>query len=170
MTSVNVNALTILRELGDELRRLRMQAGFKTQESAANKLKCSQNKVSYIETGKRWPDEDILRKMFRVYGTDALKQAEVKATIKAGQSIGRPWWDTAESRDVFSSATMQLFALEEAAETIWVHSGTYVPGLLQTQRYAEAPCACSARIRTLLRASPRRCTTTTWPTSTSCRG
>ncbi|MFD3916818.1 helix-turn-helix domain-containing protein [Streptomyces sp. NPDC058603] len=137
-TSVNVNALTILRELGDELRRLRVGAGFKTQEAAAEKLKCSQNKVSYIETGKRWPDDDVLKKMFRVYGMDALKQAEVKATIRAGQSIGRPWWDTAESRDVFSSATMQLFALEEAAETIWVHSGNYVPGLFQTKGYIEA--------------------------------
>ncbi|WP_405795359.1 Scr1 family TA system antitoxin-like transcriptional regulator [Streptomyces sp. NBC_01506] len=79
--SVNVNALTLLRDLGDELRRLRMGTGFKTQELAAAKLKCSQNKVSYIETGKRWPDDDLLKKMFRVYGVDALKQAEIKATV-----------------------------------------------------------------------------------------
>jgi transcriptional regulator with XRE-family HTH domain len=137
-TSGNVNALTALREFGDALRRLRMEAGLKTQESAAAKLNCSQSKVSYVEAGKRWPDDDLLKKMFRVYAVDALKRAEIKATIQAGQSLGRPWWDTAASRDVFSSGTVRLFALEEAAETIWVHSGNYVPGLFQTRGYIEA--------------------------------
>ncbi|WP_405613182.1 helix-turn-helix transcriptional regulator [Streptomyces sp. NBC_01511] len=135
--SGNVNALTALRDFGDELRRLRVGAGFKTQELAAAKLKCSQSKVSYVEAGKRWPDDDLLKKMFRVYGVDAHQQTQIKATIRAGQSLGRPWWDTAASRDVFTRGATQLFALEEAAEVIWVHSGTYVPGLLQTRGYIE---------------------------------
>ncbi|WP_162793630.1 helix-turn-helix domain-containing protein [Streptomyces paludis] len=136
--SGNTNALTALRAFGDELRRLRTGAGFRTQESAAAKLKCSQSKVSYVEAGKRWPDDDLLRKMFRVYGVDASTQADIRASVRAGQSLGRPWWDTAESREVFPGTSMQFFALEDVAETMWVHSGNYVPGLLQTRAYIEA--------------------------------
>ncbi|MFJ2443195.1 helix-turn-helix domain-containing protein [Streptomyces sp. NPDC087658] len=136
--SGNVNAVTALREFGDELRRLRVGAGFGTQASAAAKLKCSQNKVSYVEGGKRWPDDDLLRKMFRVYGVDAPQQAVIRAAIREGQALDRPWWDTTGYRDFFSSGTLKLFALEESAETIWVHSGNYVPGIFQTRGYIEA--------------------------------
>ncbi|MEW1724982.1 helix-turn-helix transcriptional regulator [Streptomyces sp. NPDC093109] len=137
-TSGNANALTALREFGDELRRLRVGAGFATQASAAAKLKCSQNKISYVEAGKRWPDDDLLRRMFRVYVVDASAQADIRAAVRVGQSLGRPWWEATAYRDVFSSATMKLFALEEAAGTIRVHSGNYVPGLFQTRGYIEA--------------------------------
>ncbi|WP_049566741.1 helix-turn-helix domain-containing protein [Streptomyces sp. SBT349] len=136
--SVNTNALQILRDLGDELRDVRIAAGYASQVVAAKKLKCSQNKVSYIERGKRWPDDDLLRRMFDLYGVDDAKRAEIRALIRAGKSIRKPWWEATEYREVFSGASMQPFPLEDAAERGWYHSGTYVPGLLQTRAYTTA--------------------------------
>lgn len=136
--SVNTNALTILRDLGEELRRIRIAAGFQSQTRVARRLKCSQNKVSYIERGKRWPDEALLKRMFRLYEVSDTKRAEIEALIRVGKSIRRSWWEAAEFREVFPGASGQPFPLEDAAERIWTHSGTYVPGLLQIQGYAEA--------------------------------
>ncbi|RBM18955.1 helix-turn-helix transcriptional regulator [Streptomyces sp. PT12] len=136
--SVNTNALQILRDLGDELRNVRLAAGYASQVVAAKKLKCSQNKVSYIERGKRWPDDDLLRRMFDLYGVDEAKRAEIKALIRAGKSIRKPWWEASEYREVFSGASLQPLPLEDAAERAFIHSGTYVPGLLQTRAYATA--------------------------------
>ncbi|MDT0447321.1 helix-turn-helix domain-containing protein [Streptomyces johnsoniae] len=136
--SVNTNALQILRDLGNELRNVRLAAGFASQVLAAKKLKCSQNKVSYIERGKRWPDDALLRRMFDLYGVEEPKRAEIKALIRAGKSIRKSWWEASEYREVFSGASMQLFPLEDAAERSLTHSGTYIPGLLQTRAYTTA--------------------------------
>lgn len=136
--SVNTNALTILRELGDELRRVRLDAGYASQTEAARRLKCSQNKVSYIERGKRWPDDELLKRMFRLYEVDDARRAEIEALIRVGKSIRRSWWEEPEVREVFPGVVGQVFPLEDAAERVWTHSGTYVPGLLQTRAYAEA--------------------------------
>jgi transcriptional regulator with XRE-family HTH domain len=136
--SVNINSLSILRDLGEELRRIRIEAGYRSQVNVARLLKCSQNKVSYIERGKRWPDDDLLKRMFRLYEVSEPKQADIRATIRAGQSIQRPWWDESRYREAFPGGGAQIFPLEDAAERIWVHSGTYIPGLLQIQEYIEA--------------------------------
>ncbi|GAB2768752.1 helix-turn-helix domain-containing protein [Streptomyces daliensis] len=136
-TSVNTNALTLLRKLGEELRRIRLEAGYRKQVDVAEILGCSQGKISYVERGKRWPDTALLRGMFEAYKVDEVKRAEIEATVSAGRSI-RNWWDEPEFRELFSGDARKLFPLEDSAEKIWVHSGTYVPGLLQTRAYIEA--------------------------------
>ncbi|MGW7516628.1 helix-turn-helix domain-containing protein [Streptomyces sp. NPDC054796] len=136
-TSVNTNALTLLRKLGEELRRIRLEAGYRKQVDVAEILGCSQGKISYVERGKRWPDAALLKGMFETYQVDDVKRAEIEATVNAGKSI-RNWWDDPEFRDLFPGDARKLFPLEDSAEKIWAHSGTYVPGLLQTRTYIEA--------------------------------
>lgn len=135
--TVNTNALTLLRSVGDELRRIRLEAGYRTQAEVAQILGCSQGKISYVERGKRWPDEDLLKGMYAVYKVSEPKRAEIQATIRAGKTIRRAWWDEPEFREVFTGSSGQHPAMEDSAEKIWTHSGTYVPGLLQTKAYAE---------------------------------
>ncbi|MFF2373623.1 helix-turn-helix domain-containing protein [Streptomyces sp. JH002] len=137
-TSVNTSALAIQRDLGEELRRLRLEAGFKTQTAAAKPLKCSQNKISYVESGKRWPDEALLKRMLKVYGIEEPKRTEILATFRTGKSIDRSWWQEPKYRSLITGGFGRIFPLEDAAETLWIHSGTYVPGLLQTRGYVEA--------------------------------
>ncbi|MFE1357690.1 helix-turn-helix domain-containing protein [Streptomyces harbinensis] len=140
-TSVNTSALAIQRDVGAELRRLRLEAGFATQTAAAKQLKCSQNKISYVESGKRWPDDALLKRMLKVYGVEEPKRTEILTTIRTGKSIDRSWWQEPRYRDLITGGFGRIFPLEDAAERIWVHSGTYVPGLLQTEGYIEALAA-----------------------------
>ncbi|MFB7759965.1 helix-turn-helix domain-containing protein [Streptomyces xiamenensis] len=150
-TSVNTNALAILRDLGEELRRIRMEAGYKSQADAAKQLKCSQNKVSYIERGQRWPDESLLKRMFKVYELPEPRQADIRATIRTGKSIERPWWLEPQYRELLTAGFGQTFALEDAAEKVHVHSGTYIPGLFQTQEYIEALAAFGQKDESVIR-------------------
>ncbi|GAA2352094.1 helix-turn-helix domain-containing protein [Streptomyces sp. XM4011] len=140
-TSVNTSALAIQRDVGAELRRLRLEAGFATQTAAAKQLKCSQNKISYVESGKRWPDDALLKRMLKVYGVEEPKRTEILTTIRTGKSIDRSWWQEPKYRSLITGRFGRIFPLEDAAETMWVHSGTYVPGLLQTRDYIEALAA-----------------------------
>ncbi|AKG42712.1 helix-turn-helix domain-containing protein [Streptomyces xiamenensis] len=144
-TSVNTSALAIQRDLGEELRRLRLEAGFKTQTAAAKPLKCSQNKISYVESGKRWPDEALLKRMLKVYGLSESKSAEIRATIRTGKSIERSWWDEPRYRDLIAGGLGKIFPLEDGAAKIWNHSGTFIPGLLQTEGYIQALAAFGQR-------------------------
>ncbi|MFD7509974.1 helix-turn-helix domain-containing protein [Streptomyces sp. NPDC059853] len=140
-TSVNTSALAIQRDVGAELRRLRLEAGFATQTAAAKQLKCSQNKISYVESGKRWPDDTLLKRMLKVYGVEEPKRTEILTTIRTGKSIDRSWWQEPKYRSLITGGFGRIFPLEDAADTLWVHSGTYVPGLLQTKGYIEALAA-----------------------------
>ncbi|MFI9461396.1 helix-turn-helix domain-containing protein [Streptomyces xiamenensis] len=150
-TSVNTNALSIQRDLGEELRRIRLEAGYKSQADAAKQLKCSQNKVSYIERGKHWPDESVLKRMFKVYAVPESRQADIRATIRTGKSIERPWWLEPQYKELLAAGFGPAFSLEDAAEKLHVHSGTYIPGLCQTKEYVEALAAFGQKDESLLR-------------------
>ncbi|MER8069007.1 helix-turn-helix transcriptional regulator [Streptomyces sp. NPDC094034] len=135
--SVNANAIFAMRRVGEELQRLRSEAGLK-QTAAGEVLGVSRFTVSKIERGQAFPTEEQLPKLLKLYEATPEEQAGIVATIEQGRSYGRAWYERPEVQAVFSGDSYRYLSLEDAAERILVHSGTYVPGLLQTREYVEA--------------------------------
>jgi transcriptional regulator with XRE-family HTH domain len=136
--SVNTSAIRLRREVGAELKDLRIQAGFRRQADVADRLGISQGRVSQIEVGRKWPTDEQVGPLLDLYRVDAVRRAAITAKIQTGKESGRMWWESAGVRDLFPRASAQIFPLEDAAEKISAHTGTYVPGLLQTRGYIEA--------------------------------
>ncbi|WP_237720221.1 DUF5753 domain-containing protein [Streptomyces xiaopingdaonensis] len=125
------------RRLGSELLRLRLAAEL-TQGQAAAAITASTAKVAKMETGwvpMRDPD---LRELCAAYGVadptiiaDLLEMARVDRERRKA----RGWWD-----DVPGLAThvTEYASLEDASRSVRSWQLTYIPGLLQTERYARA--------------------------------
>ncbi|MEO3749098.1 helix-turn-helix transcriptional regulator [Streptomyces sp. B6B3] len=137
-TSVNTNAIRLRREVGVELRDLRIQAGFKRQADVAARLGISQARVSQIEVGRKWPTDEQIGPLLDLYGVDAVRRAAIATKIRTARESARMWWEKPEIRDLFPRMSAQIFPLEDAAERISAHTGNYIPGLLQTRAYIEA--------------------------------
>jgi hypothetical protein len=75
-----------------------------------------------------------VREMLDMYGVVGQKRAELLELVR--QARQKPWWH--DYADVVPSASSTLYGLEAAATSIDEHSFALVPGLLQTERYAEA--------------------------------
>jgi transcriptional regulator with XRE-family HTH domain len=135
--NVNTNAIFAMREVGDDLQRLRKRASLR-QDDAAAKLKVSRFTISKIERGRAFPTDQQLARLLALYGADTEQRAAIKAKIRHGKSFGRAWWEEPRFRKLFQGDSYRYFYVEDAAERISVHSGTYVPGLLQTRQYVEA--------------------------------
>jgi transcriptional regulator with XRE-family HTH domain len=137
-TGVNTNAIRLRREVGEELRGLRIDAGFKRQSDVAERLGVSQARVSQIEVGRKWPTDEQIGPLLDLYGVDDVRRAAIVTKIRMARESARVWWERPEIRDLFPRMSAQIFALEDAAERISAHSGNYVPGLLQTRAYVQA--------------------------------
>ncbi|MGP3970804.1 helix-turn-helix domain-containing protein [Streptomyces sp. 6N223] len=138
--NVNTNAIFAMRDVGEDLQRLRTDAGLR-QDDAAERLKVSRFTVSKIERGKAFPTDRQLDALLSLYGANTQVRASIQAKIEHGKSYGRAWWEQPRFRNLFRGDSYRYFYVEDAAERISVHSGTYVPGLLQTRRYVEAIAA-----------------------------
>ena len=121
------------RRLAAELRRLRAAAG-KTIYDVAGAMECSTGKISRIETGAVGVRLQDVREMLDLYGVAGAKRAELLDLVR--QARQKPWWHA--YADVVPPASGILYGLEASATTIEEHSSALVPGLLQTERYAEA--------------------------------
>nr|WP_153426500.1 helix-turn-helix transcriptional regulator [Streptomyces alkaliphilus] len=133
-----------MRDVGEELQRLRTEAGLR-QEDAAAKLNVSRYTVSKIERGRAFPTEHQLSTLLGLYNARADECAVIEAKIDQGRSYGRAWWEEQRFRSLFQGDSYRYFYVEDAAERIASHSGTYVPGLLQTREYVEAIAAFGQR-------------------------
>jgi transcriptional regulator with XRE-family HTH domain len=118
------------RQLGMELRRLRETAGI-TIDQVAERLECSGSKISRIETGQTGVTPRDVRDMLGVYNVDS-EYAEVLLQI-AREARQKGWWQL--FGDVLTGAYV---GLEAAADHIHSYEGQVVPGLLQTEEYAQA--------------------------------
>ncbi|WP_052848804.1 helix-turn-helix domain-containing protein [Streptomyces avicenniae] len=135
--TVNTNAIFAMRDVGEELQRLRSRAGLR-QDDAAAKLKVSRFTVSKIERGRAFPSDRQLKVLLGLYGADTDETAVLQAKIAQGRSYGRAWWEDQRFRDLFHGDSYRYLYIEDAAERLSTHAGTYLPGLLQTQQYVEA--------------------------------
>ena len=114
--------------LGEELRRLRVLAGYATQDPLAKALGYGREQVSKIETGyelpsdalfSRWLDLCQASEQDRYYLDRSLRQA--RRARAATPAFARPWLDA-----------------EGKAEYLLLWAPVLVPGLLQVREYAIA--------------------------------
>jgi transcriptional regulator with XRE-family HTH domain len=120
------------RQLAAELRRLR-EAAILTGDEVASRLKWSASKVSRIETGRSAVSAGDLRLLLDLYEvTGSLRDRLTELGRTAGQ---RGWWDA--FGDILGSGYSTFLALEDDAESERFYAQMIVPGILQTERYAE---------------------------------
>ena len=117
------------RELGTRLRGLRNEHNL-TVEDVAERLLCSATKISRLETGARRPSLRDVRDLCGIYEVDASTSAELMSLAKEARAAG--WWTQYDDLNLDP-----LIGLEDAATTITCYSMFYMPGLLQTQEYAQ---------------------------------
>jgi transcriptional regulator with XRE-family HTH domain len=118
------------RELGLQLRQLRLARGF-SPEQVADKLLCHISKISRIETGtRRASPRDVrdLCDMYEVTGEDAAQLMEL-----ARQARERGWWTKYDDLRL-----TPFIGLEQEASAITSYAMYFMPPLLQTEDYARA--------------------------------
>ncbi|MBF6043785.1 helix-turn-helix domain-containing protein [Streptomyces sp. NRRL B-1677] len=128
-------APTVLRVvLGKRLHDLREKAGLSYEEAgrALDVTHAIVRRMEKAEVGLKLP---YVEKLLRVYGvTDA---AEVEGFLDLAREANRPgWWH--RFRDVLPEWFSAFVSLEGEANLIRAYEPHYVPGLLQTERYARA--------------------------------
>jgi transcriptional regulator with XRE-family HTH domain len=121
------------RPLGAELRRLRDKSG-RTVADVAREMGWSESKLSRIETasiGVRAADLDRLLKMYTV---DSAERSRLRAM--AVQARQKAWWVV--YGDALPNAYETYIGFEAEAAAIFTYQAQVVPGLLQTDEYANA--------------------------------
>lgn len=118
------------RRLGAELRHRREHAGL-SLENVAERLECSQSKISRIETGHTSVNVRDVRDLLTIYG--ATEAEIVELTELAREARQKAWWHPYSQ--VLSSAYV---GLEAEAVRVRTYEQQLVPGLLQTEGYARA--------------------------------
>ncbi|RDG38186.1 XRE family transcriptional regulator [Streptomyces corynorhini] len=134
--SVSSNSVFAMRKVGDELVRLREQVGLR-QDDIAIRLGCTRHTVSKIERGKAFPTLEQFEVMMSAYEASPEIRTGIEAKIEEGRSHGRAWFEQPRFRTLYPGSSYRYLSLEDNAERISLHSGTYVPGILQTREYIE---------------------------------
>ncbi|NEB32860.1 helix-turn-helix domain-containing protein [Streptomyces sp. SID14446] len=122
------------RQLGAELRRLRLASGLKSRE-VAERLMVSQPKISHLENGNRTVSPRDVRDLCALYGvTD--QQVIDPLLAMARESGQHGWWNT------YGDIPQRVYiALETDATSLHTYAPVLVPDLLQTPAYAHAVIA-----------------------------
>lgn len=122
------------RQLGRQLRDLRLAAGIRTMEAAAEKSGLSRATISRIESAKQTILPRTVRLLCQTYGVGAPLIDHLAKL--AAESDDRGWMLS------YSDTTPNWFEryLGEEAEAseIWNYQAEFVPGLLQTADYCRA--------------------------------
>ncbi|MEU9608843.1 helix-turn-helix transcriptional regulator [Streptomyces sp. NPDC048057] len=130
----SVNPTVRRRRLGQELRRLREVKGM-TAEEVADRLLVSQSKISRLENGRRSISQRDVRDLCGVYEVEDQRVVDSLMQM-AKDSRQQGWWHA------FGDIPYSVYiGLETDAANLRVYEPQVVPGLLQTQGYAEAVIA-----------------------------
>ncbi|OLF07131.1 hypothetical protein BLA60_28375 [Actinophytocola xinjiangensis] len=120
-------------QLGQELRRLREQAGV-TPTEAARYLEVSQATLSKIESGKQQIKPLYVKLLASLYGVPDDANNEL---LQAAAEANQPEWYVALASQV-PKWFRQYLGYEGAAAMISTYSVELIDGLLQTEEYARA--------------------------------
>jgi transcriptional regulator with XRE-family HTH domain len=120
------------RQLAVELRRLR-EAALLTGDEVATRLDWSASKISRIETGRSPVSAGDLRLLLDLYEVTGPQRDHL--TELGRTAAQRGWWDA--FGDILGSGYSTFLALEGDAESERFYAQMIVPGILQTERYAE---------------------------------
>jgi transcriptional regulator with XRE-family HTH domain len=122
-----------MRRVGKMMRKLREQAR-KTANDAADRLDCSQPKITRIETGEVSVKLAELEALLGYYGvSDDQRQRVLHAWRESKQ---KSIWS--RFADALTNRFRSFVELESDAEVVRQVDVSLVPGLLQTERYARA--------------------------------
>ncbi|MCF6522119.1 helix-turn-helix transcriptional regulator [Streptomyces sp. JJ36] len=129
------NGPTALRiVLGAALRRLRQECDI-TREAAGRAIRGSHAKISRLERGQVGSKERDLSDLLTLYRVqDPDRRAEFFELARKANAPG--WWH--QYSDVLEDWFELHIGLEEAASLIRTYEVQFLPGLLQTKRYAYA--------------------------------
>jgi transcriptional regulator with XRE-family HTH domain len=134
----NPNPSVRSRQVSALLRRLREELGISAAE-VAKALGMSPSKISRIETGSRGLRADDVAAMLGHYKVPEQQRAQILEQVRKAEERG--WW---ESQGLGLPQLWQaLINFESRATRIQNFETTFVPGLLQTDEYAEAIIACT---------------------------
>jgi transcriptional regulator with XRE-family HTH domain len=126
---------TVLRLLvGAQLRRLREASGI-TREAAGYAIRASEAKISRLEAGRVGFKRRDVADLLAMYGvTDESTRDTV---VRLAEQANEPaWWH--RYNDTVPGWFSTFVGLEQAAAIIRCYEAQYVPGLLQTEAYANA--------------------------------
>jgi transcriptional regulator with XRE-family HTH domain len=146
------------RRLRAELRRARQDAGL-TQEQVAAAMDWSLSKIIRIEAGSVGISTNDLKALLQHYKITDADTIEMLVALARG-ARERSWWSG--YGDVASQRLLQYIEYEAAAYTMRNFQPLVVPGLLQTDEYAQAmfrqlaPDAPSGRVDALVDLRMRR--------------
>ena len=119
------------RRLSRRLAELRTESGH-TANHVCDILNWGRGKVGRFEANQwKRPEMSDIRDLLRIYGVDPAAAEELEEL--AIRARARPWWR--DYTDIFEN---EFPGFENDAERIQVCMPLVVPGLLQTQDYAEA--------------------------------
>jgi transcriptional regulator with XRE-family HTH domain len=126
---------TVLRILvGTQLRRLREKAGI-TREDAAYLIRGSGAKMSRLELGRTGFKHRDVVDLLSFYGV--TDEAEREAVLSLARRANEPgWWQS--YNDVMPGWFEMYVGLEQATSVIRSYEAQFVPGLLQTEAYAQS--------------------------------
>ena len=119
------------RRLSRQLLQLRVKSGY-TANHVCDMLNWGRGKVGRFEANQwKRPEMSDIRDLLRIYSVDPEERDEIEDL--AIRSRARPWWR--DCADVFEN---EFPGFENDASRIRVFIPLVLPGLLQTQEYAEA--------------------------------
>ncbi|WAP55932.1 helix-turn-helix domain-containing protein [Streptomyces sp. S465] len=121
------------RRLGAELRKMREHAGM-TVAYAAQQLGAEGARVSNMESGRLGVSEERVRMLAAIYSCG--DQAYVDALAAMATERGRGWWE--EYRERMAVDALDLAELDSHAVRLRAVQIMHIPGLLQTEDYANA--------------------------------
>jgi transcriptional regulator with XRE-family HTH domain len=134
MTTSSQSPIVQRRRLRSELRSERDRAGL-TQEQVAAEMDWSLSKVIRIEKGDVGISTNDLRALLSLYDVnDKDRVTSLVGLARSGRQ--RSWWHA--YRDRLSPTFVKLIGYEAEAIRIIAVSGLLIPGLLQTEEYANA--------------------------------
>ncbi|OWA13153.1 transcriptional regulator [Streptomyces sp. CS227] len=117
-------AATTADVFGEVLRYFREEAGL-TQEALARQIPCDRSQIAHIEAGTRVPQDTFVKTCDEALGTrDALMRLWVRID----------WYPQVEHPDWFKRRA----EMDEVAVAVRQYQAQTIPGLLQTEEYAEA--------------------------------
>jgi transcriptional regulator with XRE-family HTH domain len=126
---------TVLRMvLGTQLRQLRENAGIPA-DKAGYEIRASRSKISRLENGRVGFKIRDVEDLLTLYGvSDEEQRSEILALAR--QSNTPDWWT--RFSDILPDWFETYLGLESAAATIRSFEIQFVPGLFQTEEYAQA--------------------------------
>ncbi|MFF1904230.1 helix-turn-helix domain-containing protein [Kitasatospora sp. NPDC058218] len=119
--------------LGIELRKMREHAGM-TPKAMAAALGTDVPKISQMENGKSGISADRLHSW--AIASKCMNSDLVAALVAMTNDRRKYWWDSFQGR--VPSGIIDIAEMEHHAESLTILHTTFIPGLLQTSRYASA--------------------------------